>query len=78
MLSPAPLPQLNARFLAEARRHVLEAEPRLARQRALVDRLHECGADATLAESLLLQMNQTMRCFVEHLDRLTAEAAESR
>jgi hypothetical protein len=74
MPRPAAMPERDARLLAEARRHVLEGAPRVARQRALVEHLHESGADATLAEALLLEMNQTMRCFVDHLERLMAEA----
>ena len=62
-----------ARCREEAQRHVREAIPRLERQRALVDRMHEQGLDTRLAEDLLLAMDDTMACFSQHLQRRTSD-----
>ena len=53
--------------LERARRHIAEAEPRVERQRALVERLRECGHDAAKAQRLLATMEGILRLMREHL-----------
>ncbi|HSC99891.1 MAG TPA: hypothetical protein VLI21_13385 [Casimicrobiaceae bacterium] len=53
--------------LERARRHVAEAEPRVARQRALVLHLRACGHDPAKAQRLLDTMEGILRLMREHL-----------
>jgi hypothetical protein len=76
MHARASTTELLAHCRDEAQRHVREAVPRLERQRALVRRMQERGLDTTLAEDLLLAMDDTMACFVQHLQRRTTEHDE--
>jgi hypothetical protein len=53
--------------LEQARRHVAEAEPRVARQRALVADLRNGGHDTVKAKRLLATMETILRLMREHL-----------
>src|SRR4051794_11712795 len=53
--------------LEQARRHVAEAEPRVARQRALVEHLREHGHETVKAQRLLATMESILRLMREHV-----------
>jgi hypothetical protein len=56
--------------LEMARRHVAEAEARIARQHRIIDRLRRCGASTALAEQLLASMVETIALMRAHRDML--------
>jgi hypothetical protein len=53
--------------LQQARRHVVEAEPRVLRQKALLDELRAHGHDTRKAQLLLSSMENILRLMREHL-----------
>ena len=54
------------------RRHIAEAERRVASQREVVDRLRELGADTRLAEDILEHLEARLAQHHMHLEKLTA------
>ena len=61
----------------QAQRHVREAEARIARQAAIVQRLREHGDDTTVAQTLLDLMHAALVDFKLHIQR-HADAATRR
>ena len=55
------------------RRHIVEAEEHLARQREIVDRLPPSGGITELARSLLVQYEETLSLHRAHLARLLGQ-----
>lgn len=66
-----PIDPLDETVLEMALRHVIEAEARIVRQRALVARLAPTGGQtAALAEALLVDFQTTLDAHRAHLARL--------
>ena len=61
--------------LTQGRRHVAEAEQRVARQRELVAHLRRKGQDAAQAEELLLTYEIILQSMRDHLEQELASAA---
>lgn len=57
-------------FLKLSRRHLVEADARIARQRRLIDHLLERGHPTELAEQLLKSLIETREQMAAHRDYL--------
>ena len=61
------------RHLAVAERHVAEAQRHVASQRQIVAELEQGGYDATMPRALLMQLEATLKLYIEDRDRLRAD-----
>jgi hypothetical protein len=61
------------RHLAVAERHLVEAQRHVTRQREIVAELEQGGYDTTMAKTLLIQLEETLKLHLEHRDRLQAD-----
>jgi len=66
------------RHLDLAERHVVRGEDQVKRQRGILAKLRNTGADTTEAEKLLANIEQTHRMQVADRDRLRRELRLSR
>ena len=64
--------------LALAKRHVMEADERIAGQRHRIERLRQAGHDTGPSEDLLLILLETRKLMVGHQELLEREMAEWR
>jgi len=55
-------------------RHILQGERHVPSQRAIVDRLTKVGADTTLAEGMLEELETTLAEHQQHLARVESRA----
>ncbi len=69
---------MHERHLAQAKRHIVEAEGRVTRQRLLVERLETGGHDPAGAEELLAMMLACLDGMLAHRELILAELAAER
>jgi len=62
--------------LVLARRHIVEADARILRQRALIDRLADRGQPTRLAGELLENLEDTLVQMRVHLTAIAADLGE--
>ena len=53
-----------------AQTHVLLGAEHITRQKAIIGRLDDLGADTSLAERILVTFEETQAMHVEHLERI--------
>ena len=57
-------------------RHLAVAERHVARQRQIVAELEQGGYDATMPRALLMQLEATLKLYIEDRDRLQADLSQ--
>lgn len=62
-------------LLAQAERHVAEAQGRISMQKDIISKLERSGADATRARDLLATFEALQAAHIAHRDRLRRELA---